>query len=90
MEDGNLAFGMRGKPFIDILHLWKIDLADEVLVLNVNGYTDAAMMQEYQYASNLRKPIRSLMNMCGRCNQWVLTSEMQNGMHADCPIPWRG
>jgi hypothetical protein len=48
------------KVALDELHKRKIDLADEVLVLNVNGYVGASTRSEILYARKLGKPIRWL------------------------------
>lgn len=41
-------------------HLRKIDLADEVLILNVDGYIGDSTRREIKYAASLGKPIRYL------------------------------
>lgn len=46
------------KEIVDELHLRKIDLADEVLVLNVDGYIGESTAKEIAYAKSLKKPIR--------------------------------
>lgn len=43
---------------LDTLHLRKIDLADELLVLNVGQYIGASTQQEIAYAQAVGKPIR--------------------------------
>lgn len=48
------------KVVVDELHKRKIDLADEVLVLNVDGYMGESTRSEVEYAHRLRKPIRWL------------------------------
>lgn len=48
------------KVRLDELHKRKIDLADEVLVLNVGGYIGKSTQSEIDYAANLGKPIRYL------------------------------
>jgi hypothetical protein len=48
------------KADLDVLHLRKIDLADEVLVLNVGGYTGESTLAEIQYAQRLGKTVRWL------------------------------
>lgn len=42
----------------DMLHLHKIDLADEILVINVNGYVGPSTAQEIAYAAYTHKTIR--------------------------------
>ena len=48
------------KVKLDELHKRKIDLADEVLVLNVGGYIGASTRSEIDYAEDRCKPIRYL------------------------------
>lgn len=48
------------KRALDELHLRKIDLADEVLVLNVGGYVGESTRREIAYAQAHGKPIRWL------------------------------
>lgn len=42
---------------LDILHLWKIELADFVRVFNVGGYIGESTWREIEYAERLGKPI---------------------------------
>lgn len=46
------------KRQLDELHLRKIDLADEVLVLNVEGYIGESTLRELRYAIAQGKPLR--------------------------------
>jgi hypothetical protein len=48
------------KAMLDVLHLFKIDMADEILVLNVGNYVGASTSREIEYACRLGKPIRWL------------------------------
>jgi len=48
------------KTRLDELHKRKIDLADEVLVLNVGGYIGESTRSEIEYAEKLGRPIRYL------------------------------
>lgn len=48
------------KKMLDELHLRKIDLADEVLFLNVNGYIGESTLNELKYAKSNGKRIRFL------------------------------
>jgi hypothetical protein len=48
------------KQRLDELHLRKIDLADEVLILNVGGYTGASTRRELAYALDQGKHVRWL------------------------------
>jgi hypothetical protein len=59
-SDQDLALGPADKMALDLLHLFKIDLADEILVLNVGGYVGESTRREIAYARRLRKPVRWL------------------------------
>jgi hypothetical protein len=48
------------KVKLDRLHFRKIELADEVLVLNVGGYIGESTRNEINHATRLGKPIRYL------------------------------
>lgn len=48
------------KDQLDRLHLRKIDLCDEVLILNVEGYIGESTARELAYARELGKRIRFL------------------------------
>ncbi len=48
------------KARLDVLHLAKIDLAQEVLILNVGGYIGESTMREIHYARLRQKVIRYL------------------------------
>ena len=48
------------KVMLDELHLRKIDLADEVLILNVGGYIGESTGRELAYARGLGRDIRFL------------------------------
>jgi hypothetical protein len=50
----------RVKAMLDNLHLRKIDLCDEILVLNVDGYVGESTAREVAYAKRLGKPVRWL------------------------------
>jgi hypothetical protein len=50
----------RLKNRLDELHKRKIDLADEVLVLNVGGYMGTSTRSEISYARSTGKPVRFL------------------------------
>lgn len=48
------------KMALDELHLRKVDLADEVLILNVDGYIGESTKRELEYAKAKGKIIRYL------------------------------
>lgn len=51
----------RIKERLDLLHLDKIDLADELLVVNPGRYIGDSTRREITYAAGLGKPIRYLV-----------------------------
>jgi hypothetical protein len=59
-SDDALGLDASAKVSLDLLHLQKINLADEVLVLNVRGYIGASTAREIAYAALLGKPVRFL------------------------------
>jgi hypothetical protein len=48
------------KKNLDELHLRKIDLADEIFIINVNKYIGESTRKEIEYAKLLNKPIKYL------------------------------
>lgn len=48
------------KVRLDELHFRKIELADEIFVINVGGYVGESTSREIAYAQSLGKPIRWL------------------------------
>ena len=48
------------KELVDEIHKRKIDLADEVLVLNVGGYIGDSTRSEIRYAKLAGKPVKYL------------------------------
>lgn len=58
------------KQRLDELHLHKIDLADEVLILNVDGYIGESTNRELLYALSKAKPVRFLEPVIGKDLQY--------------------
>lgn len=54
---GGEALGQEVADMLDELHLRKIDLADEVFILNVGGYIGDSTRKEIEYAQKQNKPI---------------------------------
>lgn len=54
---GGEALGQGVADKLDELHMRKIDLADSVFVLNVDGYIGESTRKEIEYAESLHKPI---------------------------------
>lgn len=57
------ALGPDTVEMLDELHWRKIDLADEVLVLNVDGYIGYSTRREIEYAEQIDKPTRYLVDV---------------------------
>ena len=50
----------RTKNMLDDMHKRKIDLADEIYVINVDGYIGSSTRSEIEYAHATGKPVRYL------------------------------
>ena len=50
------------KAMLDDMHLRKIDMADEIFVINVGGYIGESTRREIAYALNCGKKIKYLEN----------------------------
>ncbi len=48
------------KAMLDDMHLRKIDLADEIFIINVDGYIGESTRREIAYAKQTGKPVRYL------------------------------
>jgi hypothetical protein len=48
------------KGMLDDMHLRKIDLADEIFVINCGGYLGTSTKREIEYALKTKKPVRYL------------------------------
>lgn len=57
MDEGTLT---ATKKMLDDMHLRKIDMADEIYVVNVGGYIGASTMAEIAYAERTGKKVRYL------------------------------
>ena len=54
----NEVFTEGVKEMLDDMHKRKIDMADEIFVINKNGYIGSSTKSEIQYAIDLRKPVK--------------------------------
>ena len=50
------------KIMLDDMHKRKIDLADEIFVINVDGYIGSSTKSEIEYAIKTNKPVSYLVN----------------------------
>ena len=48
------------KEMLDDMHKRKIDMADEIYVINVGGYIGASTRSEIEYAQSMGKPVHYL------------------------------
>ena len=48
------------KEMLDDMHKRKIDLADEIFVINVRGYIGSSTISEIEYAIKTNKPVKYL------------------------------
>jgi len=60
MHHDSIPITVEQKELLDELHLRKIDLADEVLILNFNGYIGESTRNEIEYATKKNKHIKYL------------------------------
>lgn len=68
------------KPMLDRLHLQKIDMADEVFVIDPGGYIGKSTRNEVEYARSAKKPITFLSLLDPTCSSCGLDN--RNGTHA--------
>ena len=60
MHGQEIGISPEQKEALDFLHLRKIDMSDEVLILNVDGYIGESTAKELAYAKRTGKRIRFL------------------------------
>ena len=57
MDEGTLT---KTKEMLDDMHKRKIDMADEIFVINKNGYIGSSTLSEIEYAKKTGKIIKYL------------------------------
>ena len=57
MDEGTLT---KTKEMLDDMHKRKIDMADEVYIINVGGYIGSSTRSEIEYAEAQGKPVHYL------------------------------
>ena len=60
-DDEELSDGV--KQMLDDMHKHKIDMADEIFVINVNGYIGDSTKSEIKYAEDTGKAVRYLVEV---------------------------
>lgn len=68
------------KPMLDRLHLQKIDMADEVFVIDPGGYLGDSTRREVEYARSTGKPVVFLSQIDPECATCGLDN--RNGTHS--------
>ena len=58
------------KTMLDNMHKAKIDMADEIFVINVDGYIGESTRSEIEYAQKNKKPVKYLVT-CGSCENYI-------------------
>jgi hypothetical protein len=53
----NEVWNEKIKPMLDDMHKRKIDLADEIFVINVGGYIGSSTRSEIEHAITTNKPV---------------------------------
>ena len=64
------------KEALDVLHLFKIDECDEILVLNVGSYIGQSTRREIEYAIQTRKKVRWLEEPSGEIIEWLCSIDI--------------
>lgn len=57
MHGEKISISPAQKVKLDELHKHKIDMADEVLVINIGGYVGESTRSEIEYAEKIGKPV---------------------------------
>jgi hypothetical protein len=65
-SDTELKISDEQKAKLDHLHKRKIDLADAVLILNIDGYVGHSTKSEWDYAKNIGKPVALACGLTGK------------------------
>lgn len=75
------------KAMLDDMHKRKIDIADEIFVINTNGYIGESTKSEIEYANKTGKKVNYMVT-CNTCSHflglgdWNLCCELE---HEECP-----
>lgn len=63
----NEVWSDQTKEMLDDMHKRKIDMADEIFVINVDGYIGDSTASEIAYAESCGKPVKYLVPDCNLC-----------------------
>lgn len=68
------------KQMLDDMHKRKIDMADEIFVINVNGYIGNSTKSEIKYAEDTGKAVKYLVDVNNNETIYTIHSEWHNHM----------
>ena len=71
-DEGTLT---KTKEMLDDMHKRKIDMADEIFVINVGGYIGDSTKSEIEYAKEHGKIVRYLENDLNKVKKSILSNE---------------
>jgi len=63
------------RELLQEIHRKKIDIADEIFIVNVGGYIGKHTQEEIDYAKKIGKKINYLEGHCKHCKMWVVLGE---------------
>ena len=72
MDEGTLT---KTKEMLDDMHKRKIDMADEIFVINVGGYIGDSTKSEIEYATEHGKIVRYLEDDLNKAKKSILSNE---------------
>lgn len=73
------------KEMLDDMHKRKIDMADEIFVINKNKYIGSSTKSEIEYAKSTGKKVNYLIDENGKCSHFIKESTHPYGWMA-CKI----
>ena len=84
MDEGTLS---KTKEMLDDMHKRKIDMADEIYIINVGGYIGDSTRSEIQYAEAHGKPVRyyedtrkdDMLHKLAEARQHIADGKCKNG-----------
>lgn len=89
-EGGHVGEALGVKDMLDELHFRKIDIADDVLVLNVEGYVGQSTQREIAYAMATNKPVRFLDEEAGErfleANAHAIGAQVASFVQGNIPV----
>ncbi|MNC34102.1 hypothetical protein D3C75_825190 [compost metagenome] len=74
-----IALTEEQKMKLDLIHFEKIDMADEIFVINVGGYVGNSTSLEIAYAQSKRKPVHYFDPQSKKeaARQWAIEAETE-------------